>query len=165
MIRLCRKKLMTSLSLDNVIKLVSFYSIFTKMTTFEVYFVPRRSKYRQNLMRSRVSQKFENLKNISEFVYRLQLYKNNRGWIWCYLKDYFWKLQNLRAFKLQRCEACWAVTLSYACYWYDFMIRLVQKLNIYMLPTKGHAQNWPQIAKMTKYSIFHDFLQLWSNFV
>ena len=31
---------MTFSSLDDVINLVIFYSIFTKMTTFEVYFVP-----------------------------------------------------------------------------------------------------------------------------
>ena len=37
---------MTFSSLDDVIKLVVFSSIFTKMTTFEVYFVPKKSNCR-----------------------------------------------------------------------------------------------------------------------
>ena len=37
-----KKNLMTFSSLDDVIKVVVFYSIFTKITTFEVYFVPRK---------------------------------------------------------------------------------------------------------------------------
>ena len=41
---------MTFSSFDDVIKLVVFFSIFTKMTTFEVYFVQRKSNYRQNSM-------------------------------------------------------------------------------------------------------------------
>ena len=72
---------MTSSSLDEVIKnkLVFVLLDLTKLTSFEVSFMPIRSNSRQNLMVHRVRISLQDIQNVSEFVYRLLLHHNYRG--------------------------------------------------------------------------------------